>query len=132
MTQQPSSDTEKAALIAELSQAGINHTPEKIVRIAKLADGKIVFLEEGDDRRGLQHILAKANQFAKVGIAQDEIPDAVMEAAITGTIVGYQGKSHDRPRAIYQFIFKGERKYISLSVSDNGYIVGANPRTKPR
>ena len=55
-----------------------------------------------------------------------------MEAAITGTIVGYQGKSHDKPRAIYQFIFKGEIKYISLSVSDNGYIVGANPRTKPR
>ncbi|MDF5715336.1 MAG: hypothetical protein PUP93_16000 [Rhizonema sp. NSF051] len=53
MTQQPSSDIEKAALIVELSQAGIKHTPEKIVRIAKLADGKIVFLEKGDDRRGL-------------------------------------------------------------------------------
>lgn len=132
MTQQPDYETEKAALIAELNQADIKHNPEKIVRIAKLADGKIVFLEEGDARRGLQHILAKADQFAKVGIDQDEIPDAVIQAAFTGTIVGYQGKSHDRPRAIYEFIFKGETKYISLSVSDNGYIVGANPRTKPR
>ena len=38
---------EKSALLAELTQLGIKHTPEKIVKIAKQADGKIVFLEEG-------------------------------------------------------------------------------------
>lgn len=75
--------------------------------------------------------MLKADQFAKVGINSEEIPDALIEAAVRGQIVGYQGKSHDKPRAIYEFIFKGETKYISLTVSDNGYIVGANPRTKP-
>ena len=132
MNLQPDYEAEKAALIAELNQVGIKHNPEKIVRISKQADSKIVFLEEGDDRHGLQHILAKADEFAKVCIDQQEIPDAVIAAAVTGTIVGYQGKSHDRPRPIYEFTFKGETKYLSLSVSDNGYIVGANPRTKPR
>jgi hypothetical protein len=34
----------KAALFAALCQAGIKHSPEKVVRIAKQADGKIVFV----------------------------------------------------------------------------------------
>jgi hypothetical protein len=38
---------DKAALFAALCQAGIKHSPEKVVRIAKQADGKIVFLEQG-------------------------------------------------------------------------------------
>ncbi len=55
MTQQLDYEANKAALIAELAQLGIKHTPEKIVRITKLPEGKIIFLEEGDDERGLQH-----------------------------------------------------------------------------
>jgi len=35
-------NVEKAALIAELQLAGIKYTPEKIVRIAKTLDNKIV------------------------------------------------------------------------------------------
>jgi hypothetical protein len=37
---------EKLALIAELQQVGIKHDPEKILRISRLLDGQIVFLEE--------------------------------------------------------------------------------------
>ena len=127
---QPTSDSERTALIAELQEAGIKHTPEKIIHIAKKADGKIVFLEEGDARRGLQHILQKVEQFAKVGIEADEIPDAVIAAIVRGNVVGYQGKKHVQPRAIYEFTFKGKKQYLSVSVSENGYIVGANPRTQ--
>ena len=55
-------NTEKAALIAELQEAGIKHSPEKIVRVAKKHDGTIVFLEEGKGGKrgsGLAHILEK-------------------------------------------------------------------------
>ena len=123
-------NAEKAALIAELDKAGIKYSPEKIVSIAKTRDGKIVFLEEGNASCGLQHILAKAAQFAKQNIDFSEIIEIVMTAVCEGDIVGYQG-TKDKPRAIYQFTFKGETKYLAVSVSDNGYIVGANPRTKP-
>ena len=117
---------EKAALIAELKQAGIKHTPEKILQIAKLPDGKIVFLETGDSRSGLQHILNNhKNQFAEKGIAEAEIPDAVVAAVSQGTIVGYQ--SPNRP--IYQIQFKGIIQRIAVTVGSNGYIVCANPRS---
>ncbi len=89
---------DKAALFAELCQAGINHSPEKVVRIAKQADGKIVFLEEGKEGkkgkagkggRGLAHILERHQEdFARRGISENEIPDAVIAAVTKGQFLG--------------------------------------------
>ncbi|MBD2665131.1 hypothetical protein B6N60_04635 [Richelia sinica FACHB-800] len=118
----------RLALLAELAEAGIKHTPEKIVRIAKQVNGKIVFLEEGSADAGLQHILEEhSSQFADQGIGADQIPDAIITALTEGKMVGYQGRK--KTRTIYEFNFNGKTHYISVTVSDNGYIVGANPRT---
>ncbi|QSJ16506.1 hypothetical protein JYQ62_33125 [Nostoc sp. UHCC 0702] len=125
---------DKAALFAALCQAGINHNSEKVVRIAKQADSKIVFLEDGKAGKkgsGLAHILEKHQEdFAKRGISENEIPDAVMAAVTRGTLLGYQGTIEPR-RPIYEVIFNGQTQYIAVTVSDNGYIVGANPASLP-
>ncbi|TAE58063.1 MAG: hypothetical protein EAZ76_16725 [Nostocales cyanobacterium] len=119
---------EKSALLAELAQLGIKHNPEKIVKIAKKADGKIVFLEEGNTQAGLQHILEKhSSQFADQGIEVEQIPDAIITAIAEGKIIGYQGRKNTR--IIYEVNFNSKTHYIAVTVSDNGYIVGANPRT---
>lgn len=131
MTQNPEHETERSVLITELQARGIKHNPEKIVGIAKYADDKIVFLETGDENRGLQHILAKADQFARIGINEDEIVDVVMGAITKGSIVSFQGRETVNPRPVYKFVYKGEIKYIAVTIGNNGYIVGANPRTKP-
>jgi hypothetical protein len=117
--------------MAELQQAGIRHTPENIVWITKLPNGKIVFLETGNTRAGLQHILEKhASNFANKGIPADHIPDAVLAAMTNGTIVGYLGSGRE-PRPIYQVNFQGQNLYIAVTVSQNGFIVGANPTSMP-
>ncbi|MEH2007825.1 hypothetical protein [Nostoc sp.] len=117
-----------AALLAALLDAGVNHSPEKIVRIAKQTDGKIIFLEKGNAEAGLQHILEKHSlEFADKGIEPNQIPDAIITAVTQGKIIGYQGRKKTRP--IYEVNFNGKTQYISVTVSDNGYIVGANPRT---
>ncbi|MBD2692838.1 hypothetical protein [Anabaena catenula] len=119
---------DKAALLAALLEAGIKHNPEEIVQIAQQPDGKIVFLEEGNADAGLQHILEKhSSQFADQGIETDQIADAIITAVTEGKIVGYQGRKKTRP--IYEVNFNGKTLYISVTVSDNGYIVGANPKT---
>ena len=121
---------EKLALLAELAQLNMKHTPEKIVKIAKQANGKIVFLEEGNSNAGLQHILEEHSlEFADQGIQQNQIPDLIIKALTKGKAVGYQGKK--QTRVIYEVNFNGKTHYIALTVSDNGYIVGANPRTYP-
>ena len=125
---------EKSALISELAQLGIKHTPEKIVKIAKQADGKIILLEEGKPGKrgsGLLHILAKHQEdFAKRGISEDEIADVVMAAVTSGKFLGYQGTVEPR-REIYEVNFNGKKQYIAVTVGDNGYIVGANPASLP-
>ena len=125
-------DEEKFTLIAELQQARIKHTPENIVRIAKNPDGKIVFLEEGNAKTGLQHILRNhILEFAEQGISPEQIPDAIMTAVTQGQMVGFQGKTSSTPRTVYELTFNGETKYMAVQVSENGYIVSANPRSSP-
>ena len=75
----------------------------------------------------MQHILEHADDFANKGIKQSEIKDLVMESLTNGKIVGYQGKGTGRP--IYEVMFNGEKYTTAITVSDNGFIVGANPTT---
>lgn len=120
-------EEEKATLIAELKQAGIKHTPDKTLRIAKLSDGKIVFLEEGKGGKrgsGLKHILENHQQeFATRGLSETNLADAIINAVTQGEIVGYQQTN----RPIYKIGFNGIIHLIAVTVADNGYIVCANP-----
>lgn len=120
-------------LVAELGRQGIKHTPESIIAIARDPNGKIVFLEigkGGDNGAGLAHILEEhIDDFARRGITQDQIPDAVMTAVTQGRVVGYQGKGTGR--AIYEFTYNGRTQHLSISVGSNGFIVGANPARWP-
>jgi filamentous hemagglutinin len=122
-----SNATEKENLIAELQQLGIKHTPEAIVRITKTSQDKIIFLERGkggDNGSGLTHIIENHQQdFVNRGIPEDLIPDAIITAITQGKAIGTQGKS----RRIYQVEINGILQYISVEISINGYIVGANP-----
>ncbi|MDZ8106410.1 MAG: hypothetical protein RM338_12425 [Nostoc sp. DedQUE12a] len=121
---------DKAALLAALSQAGIKHSPEKIVRIAKQGDGKIVFLEEGNTEAGLQHILEEhSSEFLNQGIEVEQIPDVIIAAVTQGRVIGFQGRR--KTRTVYEVSFNEKTQYIAVTVGDNGYIVGANPRTSP-
>ncbi|MFB2877484.1 hypothetical protein [Floridanema aerugineum] len=118
-------------MIATLQQAGVKHNQEDIVRIGKTSDGKIVFLEKGKSGlrgSGLVHILEKHEaDFAKRGISQEQIPDVVLAAVIQGQFVRYQTRRRELPREIYKVMFNDRIHYVAVSVSDNGYIVGANP-----
>ena len=115
---------DREELIAELRDAGIKHNPDDILRIAKLPEGKIVFLEIGNSNSGWQHILEKRrSNFADRGIPEYQIIDAIMVAVTRGKIIGIQGKS----RSVYEVEFNDSIYYISIEVSSNGYIVGANP-----
>jgi hypothetical protein len=116
-----------ADLIAELRRQGVKHPPEASVRIERMPDGRIVFLEQGkggDKGSGLAHILERhAADFANRGISQDEIPDLIMTALRENNIVGYVSET----RPIYKVVFNGHVHYVAITVGDNGFVVGASP-----
>ena len=49
-----------------------------------------------------------------------------MNALENGKIVGYQGRGTGRH--IYEFTYNGEIHKVAITVGNNGFIVGANPK----
>jgi hypothetical protein len=110
-------------LVAEVQRRGDKISPDKVVRIEK--PDRIIWLEEGDERAGLAHIMTnkRVADFARHGIAQDEIVDAVFTALTDGKPIGITG----RDRVVYAVDYRGRPVRIAVSVGSNGFIVGANP-----
>ena len=75
--------------MAELSTNGIKLTPENVLATGRNSNGQVVFLESGNTKAGLQHIIdAHADNFANIGVQQSKIPDVVMQAATQGKLAG--------------------------------------------
>ncbi|WP_201285615.1 hypothetical protein, partial [Chelativorans xinjiangense] len=119
----------RTQLIDDLVAGGTKITPENVVDIRRLPDGRTVWLETGNNAAGLQHINRHADEFAQKGISQEQIPDAVFSALEQNKVVGYQGSGTGRP--IYEVNYNGQTKRIAITVGDNGFIVGANPTSVP-
>lgn len=118
-----STPNEQEGLLQELVNAGIKHSPEKIVAIRKDRSGKVIFLESGNSKAGLSHITTgHGSDFMKAGIAEEEIVAFVMEAAINGEQVAMQGT-----RPVFRVLFKEKMRFVAVQIGTNGYIVGANP-----
>ncbi len=126
----PTSDAE---LIAEVRRNGHKISPERVVRIARARDGRVVWLEKGDEARGLGHLMSRkrVREFEGSGVVEDRIVDLVFDGLVQGEVVGYYGT--DRP--VHEVQFDGRRRRVAITTGSNGYIVGANPismRTKLR
>jgi hypothetical protein len=116
-----------ADLMDELASSGVKYSPDDVLGVTKTADGKLVWLENGNSNAGMQHILDHVDDFANKGIQQNQIQDLVMESLTNGKVVGYQGKGTGRP--IYEVVFNGQTHHTAITVGNNGFVVGANPTT---
>lgn len=120
---------EGKSLIDEVISNGDKISPDEVILIGRDNNGKIVWIEKGGDSSGLQHIINDhGKEFNGMGISNSDIPEFVMEAVSQGNIVDYQGKKEPR-RPIYEFEYNGDTYRVAVQVSENGYIVGANPRS---
>lgn len=63
--------------------------------------------------------------FARVGTEEAQIPEVVKKAVSSGRVIEYQGHGNGRP--IFEVHIDGRSKRIAVTVSANGFIVGANP-----
>jgi RHS repeat-associated protein len=118
-------------LIGEAQGNGVNISADKVVQIGKDPNGKIVFLEVGGQNprtrkwAGLAHVLEHKNEFIDKGIAEDMIGQLVHRAVTEGSFTGYcQGT-----RPIFSIECGDRTYYLSVQVSSNGFIVGANTRS---
>ena len=112
-------DVNRAKLLDELARSGVKHTPESVVSIGRAADGRVVFLETGNSRAGLQHIIERhAGDFAARGITEAQIADAVMTAVTRGKVVGQVGSGRNA-RFVYEFEYLGKTLRIAVGEANN-------------
>jgi hypothetical protein len=116
---------QRADYLKELADNGIKHNPANIVDIRRTLRGQLAFLETGTPDAGLAHVMNHAGDFAKRGVHADQIAELVMTAVERGKVVGYQGRGTGRP--IYEVIYNDTLHQIAVTMSNNGFIVGANP-----
>ncbi len=116
-------------LIDELRESGVKFNEENLVMITKTKKNELVWLEKGNEISGLKHIIYNhGKQFNSKGINDENISNVLKLAIESGKIVGKQGKMHKKPRIIYEVNYNGKNIKVAISISDNGYIVGANIR----
>ena len=97
--------------------------------ITKAKNNKIVWLEKGNNLSGLQHIINRhGNQFLDKGIKKEDLPVFLKTTIENGKIIGKQGKFNSQPRTIYEVNYNGKVVKVAITIGDNGYIVGANPK----
>lgn len=119
---------QRTEMLSEMTRNGVRYNADELVQVSRRqGDNKVVFLENGrlqPKASGLAHIIAEhASNFADKGIRQSEIPDLLMAALTRGRPVGVTGTD----RTVYQVVFNGRTQNVGINVSNNGYIVGANP-----
>jgi hypothetical protein len=116
-----------SALLSEMAANGVKFTPADVVATSRMTNGQVVFMEAGNSKAGLQHIIEQhGDQSAQMGILESQIPEVVMKAVSEGKIIGYQGAGVERP--IYEVSIDGQSRRIAVTIGNNGFIVGANPR----
>jgi hypothetical protein len=116
-------------LIARLVASGVRIAPENVVATGTAPGGQTVWMETGNAKAGLVHILDHTRDFAGIGVSQSDILNVVMGAIATGDIIGVQGKGGN-PRDIYRTVVSGQAYGIAIQIGDNGFIVSANPTGK--
>jgi len=113
----------KQELLNELKRKNIKHNPKEVIDIRKTKNGDIVFLEKGTSKAGLQHIIERhADDFARRGVSQEQIPNIIMEAITEGKII-----SQKRGSTMYEVLFNGKKQGIKVTIGSNGFIVQSNP-----
>ena len=131
VTGTPLPEAQRQALIAEVRAAGHKMSPAEVVQIARAPDGRIVWLERGDEESGLAHILRadRIRNFTDRGIPYADIPGIAMSAITAGRRLGgvrEGGVAYDVDIGVGD----GRRTAVMVVVGSNGYIVTARPLGK--
>ena len=109
--------------IEDLMRGGTKVTPQNVVNIRRLPDGRTVWLETGNDTAGLQHIYKRHEiDFVNKGVPRDQISSVGMGALESGAVVGTNGTAN-----FYRIVHNGVEQHIAIGVGSNGFVVRANP-----
>lgn len=114
---------EEKELIRELVESGKKVSPENVVAIIRKEGSGIVWLETGDQKSGLEHIIKRhAKDFEARGIKKEDIPKFIKKALKHGERIETKESKGGE-----EVILKLEGKQYKIVIASNGFIVTAYP-----
>lgn len=110
--------------LEELEQSGVKYNAKDIVGIVKNPNGVLSWLETGNSRAGLQHIMERHSQdFSRWGLtSEDKVGKFIMDTVQKGG-----GTSLEGGGTIYNVVVNGVSKQLMVVSGSNGFIVTAHP-----
>lgn len=117
-------EAERNALIAQLKAAGVKFAEKDIVQIVRSAAGKVVWLEKGNAKAGLQHIMERhASQFSKLGVnGEENVTKLVMDTLRTKSPIRVE-----KGGQVFSVTMGSTEREMMIVVGDNGFVVTAYP-----
>lgn len=112
-------------LMDELRQSSVKFNEEDVVMITKTKKKELVWLEKGNEIKGLKHIIdGHERDFKnKFGVSKENIPSAIKDIFENGTEISSKRKNNGLEKV---YLYKGE--YIVITgVGTNGFIVSVYP-----
>ncbi len=113
-------------MLDELVESGVKYNPDDVVMITKTPDGKLMWLETGNSKVGLNKIVSKhGDELINSGIISnvDEIPIVIDDLVYNKKPVS-TGRNEMGPFADYMV----DGKTYRLAYGDNGFIVSFYPK----
>lgn len=113
-------------LLNDLRQSGVKFTEKEVIIITKTKKNELVWLEKGNKRKGLEHILLRHEKDLKrkFGLKKEDIPSFVKDVFTNGTEVSSKLKNSGYQK---EYLYKGKHIVIS-GVGTNGFIVSIYPK----
>ncbi|WP_276908234.1 hypothetical protein [Peptoniphilus duerdenii] len=112
-------------LMDELRRSGVKFNEKDVVMITKTKKNELVWLEKGNEIKGLKHIIdGHEKDFKnKFGVSKENIPSAIKDIFENGTEISSKRKNKGIEKV---YLYKGE--YIVITgVGTNGFIVSVYP-----
>lgn len=116
-------------LLEELIKNGVKISINDVVFTAKDKSGQVVWLENGNIGKGLEHIKKHTNEFiAKHNIQENHLVGHLKNIIKKGKVISSQYKTLSNGRVGLEKIYLYKGNYYTLgAIGTNGYIVSMYP-----
>lgn len=133
----PVHDAGTSAALTKLEAAGVKHSPDQVLFADELPPNSIIdakagvaFLERGNPKAGLEHILhgspgkpGHVDDFARRGVSEADVPELIRDAITRGDVrPGPKTGSYD-----IAVEFQGVEQKLRVAIGNNGFVVSAYP-----
>lgn len=112
-------------LMEELRESGVKFTEKDVVMITKTKNGELVWLEVGNESRGLTHIIKRHEQdfYNKFKISKERIPIIIKDIFTNGVEISSEPKN----KGLEKVFLYDDLYMITSGVGTNGFIISVYP-----